>query len=224
MANIALADDHVLLRKGLASLVQTFGYVVVADVDNGEQLINTIENGAVPEVVLMDINMPVKDGFATTKWLSENKPNVKVLALSMLDDETSVIKMMKCGAKGYIIKDAEPDDLKRAIADVLNKGFFYSEMVTGRLMRSISNNENEKTSSILSDREIEFLKLACSELTYKEIAVQMHLSPRNIGMHFSKNWILKPVLAWLSMLLKISWYKSDIYQLYNPRYFPNLPL
>lgn len=185
MKKIALADDHVLLRKGLASLVQNLGYEVVFEADNGNDLISRINDNrnSLPDLVLMDINMPEKDGYETAVWIKENHPEIKVLALSMYDDENAIIRMLKNGAKGYILKDSEPGELKTAMESVLNKGFYYSEMVTGRLMRSITDTDEQNASkkmASLTDREVEFLKLACSEMTYKEIAAQMHLSPRTI--------------------------------------------
>lgn len=132
----------------------------------------------------MDINMPVKDGYETAAWLKNNYPGIKVLALSMLDDENAIIRMIKNGARGYVLKESEPAELRNAINAVLQKGFYYSEMVTGRLVHSISGVDDESQHSQqviqLSDREIEFLKLACTEMTYKEIAAKMYLSPRTI--------------------------------------------
>ena len=184
MYTIALADDHVLLRKGLVSLVENLGYKVILEVDNGQELTEQIQAGVHPDLVLMDINMPVKDGYETTKWLKNNAPLTKVLALSMYDDESAIIRMLKNGAKGYILKDSEPGELRTAIESILSKGFYYSEMVTGRLIHSINTMDDEdspaKSLSGLNEREIDFLKLAATELTYKEIAEQMHLSPRTI--------------------------------------------
>lgn len=184
MYTIALADDHVLLRKGLVSLVENLGYKVILEVDNGQELTEQIQAGVNPDLVLMDINMPVKDGYETTKWLKNNAPLTKVLALSMYDDESAIIRMLKNGAKGYILKDSEPGELRIAIESILSKGFYYSEMVTGRLIHSINTMDDEdspaKNLSGLNEREIDFLKLAATELTYKEIAEQMHLSPRTI--------------------------------------------
>lgn len=184
MPTIALADDHVLLRKGLASLVQTLGYEVILETDNGQQLIEKIQSGIQPDLVLMDINMPVMDGYLATLWIREHSPLVKVLALSMYDDESAIIRMLKNGAKGYILKDCEPVELRRALEAVMNKGFYYSEMVTGRLIHSIAGMDDEETGRKknlpLSDREADFLKLACTEMSYKEIAAEMHLSPRTI--------------------------------------------
>ena len=184
MATIALADDHVMLRNGLASLIKNFGHQILFEANNGDDFINKIKEGNRPDLVLMDINMPVKDGYETSSWIKENHPEIKVLALSMLDDENAIIRMIKNGARGYLLKESEPSELRSAINSVLQKGFYYSEMVTGRLVHSISGTDVESNGSQqviqLSDREIEFLKLACSEMTYKEIAAQMHLSPRTI--------------------------------------------
>jgi DNA-binding NarL/FixJ family response regulator len=183
MSTIALADDHVLLRKGLASLVENLGYHVVLEVDNGDELINKLQTGILPDLVLMDINMPVKDGYEATRWIKDNKPDIKVLALSMYDDENAIMKMLRCGARGYILKDSEPSELRNALDAVMSKGYYYSELVTGKLIHSINKTDDEGTNgnaAKLNEREIEFLKLACSEMTYKEIASQMHLSPRTI--------------------------------------------
>jgi len=184
MATIALADDHVLLRNGLASLIKNFGHEVLFEANNGEDLIRLIEKGKKPDLILMDINMPVKDGYETSSWLRENYPEIKILALSMLDDENAIIRMIKNGARGYLLKESEPGELRDAINAVLQKGFYYSEMVTGRLVHSISGHDNESYNSQqviqLTEREIEFLKFACTEMTYKEIAAEMHLSPRTI--------------------------------------------
>lgn len=184
MTTIALADDHVLLRRGLASLVQNLGYHVLFEADNGQELVDKLQAGMEPELLLMDINMPVKDGYESTRWIKENKPFIKVLALSMYDDESAIIRMLKNGARGYILKDCEPGELRAALHAVVSKGFYYSEMVTGRLVHSLAGQEDEGNGSAkllgLTERETTFLKLACTEMSYKEIAAQMHLSPRTI--------------------------------------------
>ena len=184
MANIALADDHVLLRNGLANLIRNFGHEVMFEANNGEDMIRYVQEGKRPDLILMDINMPVKDGYESAAWLKNNYPGIRVLALSMLDDENAIIRMIKNGARGYVLKESEPAELKNAINAVLQKGFYYSEMVTGRLVHSISGVDDESQNSQqvmqLTEREIEFLKLACTEMTYKEIAAKMYLSPRTI--------------------------------------------
>lgn len=181
---VALVDDHALIRNGLAGLINTFdGYNVLFQASNGQEFTDVLKSATLPDLVLMDINMPKKDGYETTLWLRNNYPNVKVLALSMYDNESAIIRMLKCGARGYILKDAEPGDLKRALDDIINKGFFYSDLVTGHLIHTMQNMDDSaeiRTTFNLSDREVEFLKLICTELTYKEIADKMFVSPRTV--------------------------------------------
>lgn len=181
---IALADDHVLLRKGLADLVSKQGYTVLFQADNGEEFLEKLKSNPEPDIALLDINMPKKDGYETALWLKRNKPDIKIIALSMYDDENAIIRMLKNGARGYILKDSEPADLKAAIDSVLSKGYHYSEMVTGKLIHTINTMDDDsgeiKNTLGLNEREMTFLKLAASELTYKEIAEQMKLSPRTI--------------------------------------------
>ena len=109
---VGLVDDHVLLRKGLATLLMENGYPTVIQADNGKHFIEKLSSGEVPHIVLLDINMPVMDGYATASWLKENQPQMKILALSMYDDEHSIIRMLRHGAGGYILKDCEPSELK----------------------------------------------------------------------------------------------------------------
>jgi two-component system, NarL family, invasion response regulator UvrY len=182
---VVLADDHVLLRKGLAGVVNSFGeYEVLFEADNGSHFIEQIKKFGEPAIVLMDINMPGMDGYETAQWLKEHYPLVNVLALSMYDNEAAIIKMFKAGAKGYILKDSEPPQLKAALDAIHTKGFYYSELATGRLINSINKMDDIQAANAhlpqLNNREIEFLKLACTEMTYKEIADKMFLSPRTI--------------------------------------------
>ena len=182
---LALVDDHVLLRNGLASHLAVMGFRVLFQASNGQEFITKAAVHQLPQLVLMDINMPVMDGFKTTGWLKEQHPDVKVLALSMYDEEASIIRMLRQGARGYILKDCEPTELKTAIHQVMTNGFYYSDLVTGKLIHSIHQqvwgNADGKHSLLgLADRELAFLKLVCTEMTYKEIADRMCLSPRTI--------------------------------------------
>jgi len=184
MASIVLVDDHVLLRNGLASLLKNLGHEVLFEADNGQAFIEKINSDQLPDLVLMDINMPEMDGYATTQWLKEKYPGIKVLALSMYDNEHSIIRMLKAGAKGYILKDSEPTELKAAVEALMNKGYYYSDLVSGKLIHAINKIEDEgsdiNTMNNLNERETDFLKYACTELTYKEIADKMFVSPRTI--------------------------------------------
>lgn len=184
MATIVLTDDHVLLRNGLAALVKNLGHTVLFEADNGNDFIEKLSAGNIPDIVLMDINMPKMDGYETTGWLKKNHPKVKVLALSMYDNENAIIRMLKSGAKGYILKDSDPSELRTAIECIITKGFHYSDQVNGKIMDALNRMDDEqrsvKTSMVLNEREKEFLKYSCTELTYREIADKMHLSPRTI--------------------------------------------
>lgn len=180
---IALADDHILMRKGLASLIDTFEeYKVIFQGANGQELINSLNKTSLPHIVLLDINMPKKDGYETAYWLKTNYPEIKILALSMYDNEISIIRMLQNGARGYILKDAEPSELKAALDDIWHKGYYYSELVTGHLFKNINKTDEKNTNkhSSLTDREIEFLKYCCTEMGYKEIADKMFVSPRTV--------------------------------------------
>src|ERR1700733_6282245 len=189
--SVVLVDDHILLRNGLANLIRSFGgYAVLFEAQNGMDLIRQLKPCYLPDIVLLDINMPQMDGYDTALWLKHNFPEIKILALSMYDADNSIIRMLKNGAKGYILKDSSPAELRKALDSVVRKGFYYSEMVTGKLIHTLSclegsNGPDSPELTIenmlgLNDREVEFLKLACTELTYKEIADQMCLSPRTI--------------------------------------------
>ncbi|HVZ95302.1 MAG TPA: response regulator transcription factor [Chitinophagaceae bacterium] len=182
MIKVVLADDHILLRQGLANLIEDFGnYKVLFQADNGKDFLEKLDRINTPDIVLMDINMPVMDGYETALWLKENIPGIKVLALSMYDDEMSIIRMFRAAVKGYILKDCDPAELKQALNAVMTKGFYYSDLVTGVFVNSVTK-EDEGISKVvdLSSKEVTFLKLCSTEMTYKEIAGEMNLSPRTI--------------------------------------------
>ena len=185
---IAIADDHTMFRKGLIALINLFpNYQVLFDAANGKDLIHQINPKKLPEIILLDINMPEMDGYATAEWVTANYPGIKILALSTMDAETSIIKMIKCGAKGYVLKDAEPGELKLAFDEVLSRGYFYNELITRKVIGSINlltdTNSSASTFIKLTEKDIEFLRFVCTELTYKEIADRMHVSTRTIESH-----------------------------------------
>jgi len=184
MASIVLTDDHVLLRNGLAGLLKSLGHTVLFEADNGKDLIEKLNPAALPDIVMLDINMPEMDGYETARWLKKNYPDVKILVLSMYDNENAIINMLKCGASGYILKDSDPALLKAALHDLVNKGFFYSDLVSGKLIHAINQIDDDgnhvKKLNNLNEREKDFLKYTCTEMTYKEIAEKMFVSPRTI--------------------------------------------
>lgn len=174
---IAIVDDHTLFRNGVASLMGEFEELeVVFEAENGEQMQYMLAKHPLPQVILMDINMPVMDGYLTTKWVKEKYPQIKVLALSMFEDDKAVIRMIKSGANGYVLKESKPRELLEAIKAINEKGSFINEMVSGKLIRKVADDESPD----FSKKEFEFLRLCCSELTYKEIADKMFVSPRTV--------------------------------------------
>jgi two-component system, NarL family, invasion response regulator UvrY len=178
---VAMADDHILLRKALASLIGSFdNYSIILQADDGAQLIKSINSQNMPDIVLLDVGMPVMNGYETAEWIRKNYPQIKVVALSMYNNENAVIRMLKLGVKGYIMKNIDPADLKNALDTIVAKGFFYSEYVTGKLVYALNSDEAGSVPIAISEKERQFLKLACSELTYKDIAEKMFVSHRTI--------------------------------------------
>jgi DNA-binding NarL/FixJ family response regulator len=177
---IIIVDDHLLFSQSLELLIKSFGdYEVIERFENGKVFIDYLEenNSTEIDLILLDVNMPVLDGLSTMKWLKDNRTDLKVIALSVNDDEEIIIKMITNGAKGYLLKDTSPEIFKEAIECVIEKGFYFTELVSGMLINKV-NSDNKKIS--LKEREIVFIKHACTEMTYKEIASQMCLSPKTI--------------------------------------------
>ncbi len=181
---VAIVDDHTMISNAIRNMVDENDQYKVENVSsNGIEFINWLEKNSdnLPEIVLMDVNMPLKNGLDTTLHLTKNYPDMKVIALTMEDDEAVIIKMLKAGAKGYLLKDMHPDILFEALETVHEKGIFYTDLVTQSLFKL--NKEEKLNDSIrdqLKPRELEFIQHACSEMTYKEIAEKMFLSPKTV--------------------------------------------
>jgi DNA-binding NarL/FixJ family response regulator len=183
MIKIALADDHVVLRKSLAILIEMLGqFKVVMEVSNGEEFIRQLSEtdpDGHPDIVLMDITMPIMDGVETTKWLKRHYPKIKVIAFSMINNDLIIIRMLKNGARGYILKDCEPAELKTALLEVFNNGYYYNDIITSK-MKERASEYNENSVVMINERELIFLRWACTDKSYKEIADEMGVSPRTI--------------------------------------------
>lgn len=179
---VALADDHVLLRNALASLIDSFdGFKVIYQTGNGSELIEIIKPSNLPDILLLDLNMPEMDGFDTAHWFKDHFPQVHVLMLTMYDSEATLIRLLQAGVKGFLKKDVHPSELKFAMKSVLQNGYYYSHNTTGKLVNLFRHqNEAEIQKNYLEDQEVSFLKLAASDMTYKEIALEIGLNPRAV--------------------------------------------
>jgi len=180
---IALVDDHRLFRSGIASLVEGLNrYNIMFEAANGKELVDKItDEGLVPQIVLLDINMPVMDGISTAQWLKKHQPAIRVIILSMFEDAEKVLTMVKMGVKGYLLKDSEPHEFEAALLKVAEGDLYYPDFVTKHLL---NNFNSDKTAQVkLNPREIEFLRLTGTELTYKEIADTMCISVRTVDSY-----------------------------------------
>ncbi|CAM4087589.1 MULTISPECIES: response regulator transcription factor [Flavobacterium] len=181
--SIVIVDDHVLIANALSSIISNFEQFEVLYVcENGLELQNKFkQDEAIPGIVLLDISMPVMDGFETAKWLKSDYPNVLVMALSMQDDEQSLIKMIKNGAKGYMLKNVHPKELENALLKILKNGQFFPEWATSKVLSTLNDDYTGFSNGIkISDREKEFLKYTVTEMNYKEISEKMFCSPRTV--------------------------------------------
>ena len=176
---VIIVDDHALVRNAIAGLIDDMeGFVVSAQAENGKALMDILAVTDPPDIILLDINMPVMGGFEAMSILSEKYSAIPVLVLSMNDDEQSIIRMIKAGACGYLSKQVSEDELLLALSHVHETGVYYSDQVVTLLARNLKHNRFESLQ--LNEREKQFLALACSELTYKEIAEKMFLSHKTI--------------------------------------------
>ena len=177
--SIVVVDDHTLLLQAIGGLVKDFEEFEVRYLcKNGQELLDKFKNPAnIPNIVLMDINMPVLNGIETTEILSKEYPQVNVLALSVEENEDTILKMLRAGAKGYLMKDTKRSILREALLQVVEKGYYHTNTVSKILVNSLHKDED---AICLKDREKEFLQYACTEMTYKEIADKMFLSPKTV--------------------------------------------
>ncbi|WEK69310.1 MAG: response regulator transcription factor [Candidatus Chryseobacterium colombiense] len=179
---IVIVDDHVLIAKALEGIIDNFNdFKVIYVAENGKDLIQKFEEkNPIPDIILLDISMPIMDGFETVLWLQENHPGIKVMALSMQGDDKSVIKMVKNGAKGYLLKNTHPKDLEEALTRLNKDGYFYPEWASKIILSNLNSHHDSDANIKISDREKEFLKYTVTELSYKEIAEKMCCSPRTV--------------------------------------------
>jgi two-component system, NarL family, invasion response regulator UvrY len=180
MTKIGLIDDHTLIRNAIKSLIDNIkGFKVTIDAIHGRDFLEKLDPLNLPDIVLIDVNMPVMNGFETAEYLKNHYPSIKKIALTIENDETSILKMLHAGVVGYILKDSEPKYLKKAIETVRDVGIFHDELVSKTLIAGLKPEKINKPVEFIG-RELEFIKWACTDLTYKEIAEKMSLATRSV--------------------------------------------
>ena len=178
---VVIVDDHILVANALSNIISKFQKFEVSYIcEHGIDLQEKIKLQKVPDVILLDISMPVMDGFETAKWLKANHPNVLIMVLSMQNDDMSLIRMIKYGANGYLLKNIAPLELEKSLNILVSKGRFFPSWAMEKVFTNMASNEDEQQEVKFSDREIEFMKYSITEMSYKQIAELMYCSPRTI--------------------------------------------
>jgi DNA-binding NarL/FixJ family response regulator len=185
---VAIVDDHLLYRKSMTLLVNSFDEIqVIADAENGQEFLDLLEDQLI-DVVLLDIQMPVLDGYQTCKKLQENYPDLKILIVSQLSTRESIHRIMELGAHGYFTKNSNPEQLETAIKSVVEKGFYFGQELSSVVKEALfweQNNPNSVNEVIisLSARELQIVKLICAEKRSKEIADELFINVRTVEAH-----------------------------------------
>jgi two-component system invasion response regulator UvrY len=184
MITVALADDHLITRAGIRTILELNRHIkVVLEASNGLELLDKLSKNPIPDIAIMDINMPVMNGFETVKELQKRNLPIKVIAFSLIYEEDAVINMITLGASGYIPKSADPFTLADAIISVHEHGFYLGELVKKEYFHK--NSTVKRTPAFtgkqhLTQKEVAFIKHAATNLTYKEIAELMKISPKTV--------------------------------------------
>ena len=181
MINIAIADDHTLIRKGIVEIISSFKqYKVIIEAGNGAELLSAInESDQMPDICILDISMPVMNGYETLLIIKRTWPEMKVLVLTMFNNEFSILKMVLGGAKGYLLKDCTPAELELALNNLYRYNLHHSELVPEEMFDK-EKYKHLKPHQKITDKELLFLKYCCTELHYREIAELMEVSVRTV--------------------------------------------
>lgn len=193
---IAIADDEQLFRKGISFLLEKEErFEIILEAENGQQLIDAINPENFPDIILMDLKMPILNGVETTKIIHKNFPDIKIIALTSYDGKSFITNMIDVGASSYLLKNTSPKIVVHTINEVFDKGFFYDEKVLKTIHENLLSSSGKRIKSdldkrLLSNREIEVLELICEQYTTSEIAEKLFISPRTVDGH-RNNLLLK---------------------------------
>jgi two-component system, NarL family, invasion response regulator UvrY len=181
MIHVAIADEYAIYREGLAATIDMFtGFKVIIKAEGGDELLDSLERAQrLPDLCVFDISLPVLNGYETLKEIKKRWPHIKVLILSMFGNELNVIRTIKVGANGFLLKGADDKDLEKALCAIHEKGYYYSDLLPERYLTSVSDSPLLK----LSYREMEFLSQCCTELSYKAIGQAMGISINTVDSY-----------------------------------------
>jgi DNA-binding NarL/FixJ family response regulator len=181
MIKIILTDDHKIFRESLSKLLSSEQIAeVIAQAGNGKELLELLEQYK-PDLILMDISMPIMDGIETAKKAMEKYPDLKILTLSSFGDEKYYYKMVEAGVKGFVLKNSGISELEHAINEIATGGNWFSNELLQKVIKNIGKSSTKETN--FSDREVEILKCICDGLTNDQIGEKIHLSPDTIKWH-----------------------------------------
>ncbi|MBV8251190.1 MAG: response regulator transcription factor [Chitinophaga sp.] len=183
---VAIADDHKIFRSGVINTLIPYENInVIFEADDGQHLLDLMDRQQ-PDVILMDLKMPNMDGIEATVKVKAKFPDVKVIILTMYEDDNFIVHLVENGANAYLLKNAEPEEIYEAICTTFDKGFYFNENVNLALLKKVLHKTKQqikptlKNEVQLNDRELEVLKLICNEQTTQEISEQIFLSPRTV--------------------------------------------
>jgi two-component system, NarL family, response regulator DegU len=187
---LVIADDHNLFRKGIGTMIaQIPDFELIGEAANGGDLLNLLTK-LTPDLVLMDLQMPVMDGMKATEKIHERYPKIKIIIISMHEEDRYIINLLEKGVNGYLLKDSDPDEVEHAVRRVMAEGFYYSDFVSKIMHRKMLTKQQAATKTPLfnskvhiSPREMEVLHLLCEGLSTQEIGEKMFVSPRTIEGH-----------------------------------------
>jgi two-component system, NarL family, response regulator DegU len=180
---VYIADDHTLFRKAMVNLLQTFDRISeVKDAENGKELLTLVKFDQ-PDIVIVDLQMPVMDGAETCEQLIHKFPDVKIVILTMHDSERYMVHMMEIGVHAFLLKNTEPDELKKAIYSVVDKDFYHNDWVASVMRKNVMSQRPKFKETDLTERELQIVRLVCQEYSNKEIAERLYVSERTIEHH-----------------------------------------
>ncbi len=204
MTSVALIDDHRIFCESLASLINDFdGFTVRWTEQDGRKAIERLkQDKEVPDILLLDIVMPAMSGLDVAKWIFENRKTIKVLALTMEEDDNNVIQMLQYGVKGYLLKGIGADELKNALEQVTKFGYYYTPIITSNIHKQIEKRQQPGNGPTLTGRENELLLHLCSDMSYSEVAQKMFLSESTVDTYRARLFEKFEVKNRIGLILK----------------------